>query len=395
MEKIIRFILTEHRKSLIFLFFLSLFVRLFALIAIPDLTFPDSETYLESGQQLLEKGIIESNRVMPLYPLLVDFFGGLGQIKYFDIFLSSITSIILAKIGLIVFEDRVKGFVAGFIFSIYPFSIFYSISSLTETLFTFLFLASVYFFYRQKVNLGVILLVISILVRPVLDLFAIVMILSFLVVYKRLNTKSFLKLVVSYLFIYSVIMSPWWFHNYNKYGSFVRLNLGDGFVLYSGNNILNKTGGGIVFVDFDPSEHNKIKDPVLRNEKFKEDAFNFIKENPARFLDLAVKKFMKFWRITPYAKEYQETKYIIISIFSYGIILLFSFIYFFKAKYYEAIKVLPLILLCIYLTFVHMITISSIRYRYPLEPILILFATGGFFKSNFVQRFVKNIIKNE
>jgi hypothetical protein len=35
-------------------------------------------------------------------------------------------------------------------------------------------------------------------------------------------------------------------HQYEKYGYFVRTNFGSSLVLYSGNNPLNKTGGGVI-----------------------------------------------------------------------------------------------------------------------------------------------------
>jgi hypothetical protein len=41
-------------------------------------------------------------------------------------------------------------------------------------------------------------------------------------------------------------------------------------------------------------------------------------------------------------------------------------------------KITPILALSLYLTLVHMVTIGSIRYRFPLEPFLIIFA-GYFF----------------
>ena len=59
-------------------------------------------------------------------------------------------------------------------------------------------------------------------------------------------------------------MTPWWVHQYEKYGEFVRLNLGDGIVLFSGNNPANTTGGGVGRYsgksDMDLSQFYNIKD---------------------------------------------------------------------------------------------------------------------------------------
>jgi hypothetical protein len=44
-------------------------------------------------------------------------------------------------------------------------------------------------------------------------------------------------------------------------------------------------------------------------------------------------------------------------------------------------KYLPFVLTIFYLTAIHMITVASVRYRYPLEPLLIIFASYGIQKT--------------
>jgi hypothetical protein len=169
-------------------------------------------------------------------------------------------------------------------------------------------------------------------------------------------------------------MMPWWVFQHEKYGEFVRLNLGAGPILYSGNNISNRTGGGIGGVDVDFSRFSHLEDrPIERNNTMKEAALNFIKSNPDRFVDLMGKKFIRFWRLWPYAEEYNKPHFIIISILSYGL-MLFAFIHFLLFYMIDKWKIhVPIILFIVYLTFVHVITIGSIRYRFPLEPFIIIY----------------------
>ncbi len=54
-----------------------------------------------------------------------------------------------------------------------------------------------------------------------------------------------MKRFCDYLFVYAALMAPWWAYNYARYGQFVRLNLAGGMVLYTGNNPLNISGGGV------------------------------------------------------------------------------------------------------------------------------------------------------
>ncbi len=183
-------------------------------------------------------------------------------------------------------------------------------------------------------------------------------------------------------------MSPWWVHQYNKYGEFVRLNLGDGIVLYSGNNPLNKTGGGVGREngdnDMDLSQFNNIKNPIHRNESMKKEALSYIVSNPGRFIELAGLKFVRFWRLWPHTKYYQQWYVIAASILSYGLVLFLAIGFLLRnsKKYFK--KTMPILALFGYLTLVHMVTIGSIRYRFPLEPFLIIFASY----------FLTDVIKN-
>ncbi|PPR35200.1 MAG: hypothetical protein CFH25_00425, partial [Alphaproteobacteria bacterium MarineAlpha6_Bin3] len=75
------------------------------------------------------------------------------------------------------------------------------------------------------------------------------------------------------------------------------------------------------------------------------------------------------------ANKYNNINYKIISILSYGSIFILSliFIIFFSKKYLK--KISPLLAIILFLTIIHIITISSIRYRFPIEPILVIFAS--------------------
>ena len=172
----------------------------------------------------------------------------------------------------------------------------------------------------------------------------------FLVFIFKYKKKLILINIFKYLMVYIILMSPWWYHNYLKYGKFVRLNIGSSFVLYVGNNPLNKTGGGVIIdeddlrkfperftktvkdydfeefrnkpgfelkVDYvdpngdvtsykigynknqvDPAFGEKLgivtrikgdKYALLREEQFKKSALKYIKENPLIFLKICLK----------------------------------------------------------------------------------------------------------
>ena len=363
---------------------IALLGRVGVLLLLPNNEFPDTNTYLNAGRDLFTTGHIKADNVMPLYPIISYLLGNLLFIKLFDIVISSLTVLVVYKLAVSIFDNHIVGIFAAIITAVYPYFIFYSIAALTETTYIFLVLLAFYFLYKGKVLPGSIILVLSVLERPTLDLLAPILIFAFSYFVHKLSIKKSFMNVGLYLLVYLVLMSPWWIHNFTKYDTFVRLNLGDGITWYSGNNPLNMSGGGVVGSekgdDVDMSEFDKIKDPIEKNNALKKAAFDYIRSNPGRFIELAGLKFVRFWRLWPYAPEYESIKYIVMSVFSFGIVLVLSiaFVLANLKKYF--IKLLPIYGMILYFTAVHMVLIASLRYRLPLEPFLIIFASYALYR---------------
>ena len=358
--------------------FASVCVKLLALYFMPNLSFPDALAYIEAGKTLF-LGKMVNDYAMPLHPIFVHILGNPFFVKIVNIILSVLTIILVYKLSLKIFENKNIAIGASLITAFYPYFIFYAITGLTETLYIFLLLSAFLLLYNRQFFFASVVIVLSILHRPTLDLLAPLLIFVFSFYIHKLSLKTSFLHIIKYLIVYIVLMSPWWLHQYNKYDQFVRLNLADGIVWYSGNNPLNSSGGGTTSDakgnDLDISIFSHIKEPIARNNAMKQAAFEYIKENPDRFIELAAKKFIRFWRLWPYASEYEKRLYIAMSLLSYGIILLLSILFAFKylKQYFRVLS--PILLLIVYLTVVHMILIGSIRYRLPLEPFLIIFAS--------------------
>ncbi|MBW1616390.1 MAG: hypothetical protein JRJ49_07645 [Deltaproteobacteria bacterium] len=379
---------------------IGLTFRIAALIAMPNNQFPDSYTYIKAGEQLFSNGVIQKHNVMPLYPILCGILNNFLFIKIADIIFSVLTIYVIYQLALIIFKNKASALLSAFIAAIYPFFNFYATAALTETSYTLLLLTAFYMLYRQKFIIGALLLILSILERPTLDLAApLIMFIFAYFVHKRPLSFS-IKIVFYYILIYLLFFCPWWLHQYYKYDRFVRINLGDGIVWHSGNNPMNQSGGGVASnngkpADVDLSRFVKIKDPYKQNQAMKKEAFNFIKKNPDRFIKLAGLKFCRFWRLYPYSPEYEKPLYIIISVVSYGSVLLFFLLsmgclIFIKENRGFLKKLLPVFFLITYFTLVHMVLISSLRYRFPIEPFLIIIASYGF-----ISLFNKIIIYND
>jgi hypothetical protein len=263
--------------------------------------------------------------------------------------------------------------------AVYPHFLFYSVVGLTETAYLFVVCAAFLALYRERFVTGSALIVVSILIRPTLDLLAPVLIGMFAFIVHRYPAAVTGRRILAYGLVYAALMGPWWVHNYAKYDAFVRLNLGDGIVLFSGNNELNRSGGGVgggaKGDDMDIKPFVEIKDPIALNRAYKDAAMEFIRSNPGRFLELAGIKFVRFWRLWPYAPEYERPVIIVMSLLSYGVMLGLTLIFLVLEGRSRLRTISPLLAMAAYLTLVHMVTIGSIRYRLPLEPFIILFGS--------------------
>ena len=375
-----------NKINILQLLFASFIIRFTALIFYKNQNLPDTYTYERIGQEIFSGQIVQTPLHMPGYGVWMYILNAITQNSYGvifgDIIISCLTVYVIYLLSIEIFKSKKIAKIGAIIFSIYPFSIFYSFNAVSETLFIFLLFTSILMFYRKKLLLAYVLIILSIYVKPISDIFAPFIILSFCFFIYKYSKFQILREIFIFYILYSLFLSPWWVHNWNKYDGFVRLNLAGGYHLYSGNNPINKTGGGIGGYDVNHNWTDKdIEERGIEFEKkFKKEAFDFIKENPKSFVKLTIIKIKRLWQPYPYAEEYRGLFYKILSIFSYGTILVFSILFMITHLKKHFIRVFPLIIVIVLTTLIHSLTIASIRYRFPVEPILILFASYYLFE---------------
>lgn len=364
----------SDRKILGLLVLVGLVLRLTTLAALPAQDLTDAHDYVAMGQSLLETGRSSDTHFMPLYPLLTALAGGAKGVKLLDVSVSTGFIALIYALARTLILDRRGALAAAGIAAVYPHFIFYSVVGLSETTYMALLVGAFLCLYHRKVGWGCALLILSILERPILDLLAPVLVVLFARHVHGLPWRQAGSDLLKYIVLYCMLMTPWWIHNYTQYHQFVRLNLGDGIVLYSGNNPMNQSGGGVAYGttddDMDLQRFSAITDPVARNDAMKAEAFAFIHDNPGTFIRMTAVKFTRFWRPLPYSQRYQSPFIIALSLLSYGLILPLAAV----GASRVTLRFLPFFALAGTMTLVHMITIASIRYRLPLEPFLIILA---------------------
>ncbi len=306
-------------------------------------------------------------------------------VRLFQSLLLILQAVLLYKISLKIFDDKISAFLTFVIVLFYPFFIYYQALLLSETLFNTILVVSFYYIYKWYENdfilnktfiLANVFLVLSIYVKGTLSILPPLLLALFFLMNKY-ELKGTLKVFSFSLGFYIILMSPWWIRNYSIFNQFVPFTTSSGKVLYLGNNPSNKYGGNDI-IDVNVAEFTKIssiEDELERNRVFKEKALEFIINNPDRFLELMILKLKRFYNIIPNAEKFSRGYYKWVSLLSYGVIfILFLASIFIHIKYFKRLSAIYILFL--YFTLLHMIFIASLRYRLPLELFMILLSSN-------------------
>jgi hypothetical protein len=111
------------------------------------------------------------------------------------------------------------------------------------------------------------------------------------------------------------------------------------------------------------------------DKRMRDAALAWARENPGRVLNLAATKFSRMWSFVPNAAEFQSTALRLALAASYTPIILLAAIGAWRYARTD-FSYLLLVLPALYLTCLHVIFVSSIRYRQPAMLPLIALAAG-------------------
>jgi len=357
--------------------------------------FPDEQRILGSAIRLAASGEfwIGSDRAweMPgaalFFAPFVKLFGPTGAIIPIRIAQAILVTAQCGLVGFIagrLFRNREAGFIAACIAAFYPFILFYQGLLLGETLFsTFLLagMAALVWWRDRGFRIDIALVIASLcfalatLTKATLTVLP-PLLLTATAFLAGAGLRRTIATLVAACCLYAVFMSPWWIRNAELLRAFVPFTTSSASNLYLGNNANNPEAGIDWATDADhefTDKTNSIPDELERQRVFKEAAVNYIKTDPANFLRLAFKKFKRFWNIVPNAAEYRTGLYATISALSFGPILAFALICA-VIRWRQWRLLAPLYLVIGYFTVVHIVTIASLRYRFPVEPLLIVLA---------------------
>jgi 4-amino-4-deoxy-L-arabinose transferase-like glycosyltransferase len=174
------------------------------------------------------------------------------------------------------------------------------------------------------------------------------------------------------------VLGPWSIRNMRVHGTFVGISTQGGTELYISNN---PSATGILAVDYarfaeivQREYPGGAWDEASRSRVFKAAALEFIRENPFRFVQLCVIRFLQFWKV--YSPRVPLSHSVVV-IATFGVALPFFLIEILRGGWRSPAGMLLLLLISCH-TAVHVVFTSIVRYRIPIEPLVIVLALAGF-----------------
>jgi 4-amino-4-deoxy-L-arabinose transferase-like glycosyltransferase len=323
----------------------------------------------------------------PVYPFLMagvfKIFGIFSEqaamaLEFFQTIVSALTCVVLYFVGKRLYNAK-AGLVAAFLFAMYPPAIHFAVQKTWSTsLFACCLLLIILMFLRRAdhphVRGGILLgfmLGFTALVDPVIIgtyPFALV----WLFLKAEGDRRTIAKMMVAMLITCFLCISPWLIRNYFVFGQFVLIKSNLGNELFKGNN--EYATGNIrlrserEFTDAEQAYLNQ-SDEVARNRFLFGKAFTFIKEHPQRFARLTMSRFIYYWTFTE-----GSLRKIWVPLAAYFAVLTLAIIGLILSRAGgKDVQFMLLFLLSFPLPY-YFTVVGLLRYRFPLEPLLMVFA---------------------
>ncbi len=384
----------HYRRALAAIFFFALALRVIAALAHPYYL-PDSADYSALAKAIAAGHAYEVHgqlaRRMPGYPIfMAGFYAVLGfhhlPILLAQALLSALTTLFAAWFGRCV--SPATGVLSGMLSALDPLGIGFSASLLTEPLFTFVFMASLYFLLRAMRNprqwwLWVwfaVTFAIGVYIRAEVSL-CLFPLLAW-GVWVAQGPKGRLESVaggVSALLIVFVCLLPWWMRNYQLFHQdFFRFTTMQGISLYE--SVYSGATGGPRQSDLVIPRSIARLNESQRDLAWTHRAFTDMAEHPGRIIRLAFVKIARTWSPWLHARGYTNKWLNIILTLWYSPLFILAIVGVCRCPVCAPLFGILLVPI-VYFTLMHAVFLGSVRYRVPVMPLVVVFTAIGMARS--------------
>ena len=198
------------------------------------------------------------------------------------------------------------------------------------------------------------------------------------------------------LFVAAVVLAlmiiPFTIRNYRAFGTFVLLNTNAGFAFYWGNHPIHGTNFMPILPVAGPSYQDLIPPNLLSlNEGMLDKALlqkgiRIVLDDPIRYIALSfsrIEEYIKFWPSRDSGLVSNLSRVgsfgILLPFMLYGVLISFSNL---RKSFYpgQSADILIIYLFVVVYTLIHLLSWTLIRYRLPVDTLLIIFAGLGLFE---------------
>ena len=267
---------------------------------------------------------------------------------------------------------------SGIIATGYAYLVFYGVTLVTETPFTLALLIALYICIKirtgESSGVGTWLLLGFVLAIAVLLRMAVVFFIPVLLLWLLTEKESRKKLpmIVIPIAMIAIAVLPLTIRNYMLWERFLLLEAQFGHVLWNGNH-LGHQGNFHPFRVFDiPADVLALKNDVDITNTLLRMGIQGIFDNPMNFIQLTASRLREFFLFWPTVQSTLEAN--ILRVLSFGLIFPFAVVGV-LANLRRIRELAPVYLFIIMHIGIYAVTWTMIRYRIPIDPLLIMFAS--------------------
>jgi hypothetical protein len=375
--------------------------------------FGDSYTYYWLGQsiaegksyQFQEHGTAWQIFRMPGYPVLIApilHFSKTSQtallLRFYNIVFGTLLVAAVGFLAFQLFRDHKTALLAGFFVAIDPCTMITSVWVLSEPPFCLVIVLQMASLvkigrihskgerFRYSLLFGT-LHAAAVSLRPSWLYFApMIFVFCFLFTWKTVPFFAVVRKIVPVFFlsgaVFCILLSPWWVRNYRVSGHFVMTTLQMGASLYDGLSPAATGASDMTFTEKFRLEERRhaTGDPADTEEyrldrRMKQASLDWAKNHPGQVLKLAAVKFCRLWNVWPNEPAFSRIALKLVIFFSYVPVMLTAFAGIFRCRK-QGVEFLMLLVPAVYVTSLHVIFVSSLRYRVPVMPFFMIFAAS-------------------
>lgn len=356
---------------------------------------PDQLEYLGLAESLLERGelaIVDERYAapqplraqrMPGYPLFVALCGAeVTAVRLAQALIDTLTALAAFLVGKSLLGPR-YGLLAGAGVVINPYFVYFSQLILTETAFSALLAwGTVGLLMARRRGWhwwwGIGLIVLSVHLRPTGALLAVAMAFMAALLPGRHPSRPTshwpLAPGLTTCLLVAIALLPWAIRNQAVLGQWVWTTTNGGITLYDGLNVDNTTGGSDQgFVARMPQLG--LMSEVERDAYLSRLAMEEVQDNPWRAIVLGGRKALRTWSPVPLS-ELDRPAYVAVGLLYSLPLFALAILGVFLGRIPLPAKLL-LLTPAVVLTLAHAVTVGSLRYRLPAEPMLCVLAAAG------------------